>query len=334
MKDSSVVRTILFNILVILTLVFIYLLFFPKKSYVKEKLDNELNPLIDETFNTNINSLKIAGETYFEENENTKITVQELIDESLIAELKDSNGNTCSNSSFVEKTDSKMTIHLDCEDKSDEVIIKYSDEKFLCIYQYEKKIEPTYTDWSNWSNWDTQEIKKDDLTNVETKIEEELDGTRTETGTREVSIEAIKDTKISCKAGYEIYKDICRMKLELLKIAATYSNETKSYSCPSNRENLEFELNGNICYIYGVNYEEQELIETYNCPIEYKLSGTKCIKTEEYQYEVENYKKVTYYRYQTRKLEPEKIDVKWSTPDDKELLNAEYNMVGKLTCEF
>ena len=64
-KDSSFVRTILFNVLVILTIVFIYFMFFPKKSYVKNKLDEELNPLIDEVFSQNMNSLTIAGESYF-----------------------------------------------------------------------------------------------------------------------------------------------------------------------------------------------------------------------------------------------------------------------------
>ena len=330
-------KKVLFNALVFLTIIFIYMIFFPKKSYIQKKIDIELNPLIEETFNQNINSLKIAGETYFEKNNNSKITLKELKDKNLLAELKDSQGNICSDSSYVEKTSSKMTVKLECKEKTDEVVI-YNHEKFLCIYQYEKKINASYTDWSAWSEWSTKEIKK-----IVSKK-------------KEVTTKAQENTKYYCPEGYDVYNGKCKKKEKNSTINASLSLEcpegysrtwttcqkgniqkeaTKKYYCPSNNGNIEFELSGDKCNAYSVKYTEVLKQEKYyTCPNGYKIKDNICYKTEEYKEEQNKYKEVKYYRYQTRKKEKEKIDIKWSTDNDKELLNNKYNKVGTVTCEF
>ena len=332
-KDSSLIRTILFNILVILTVLFIYFMFFPKKSYVKEKLDSELNPLAEETFNQNINSLKIAGETYFENNDNGKITLKQLRELSLLAELKDTTGKPCNEDSYVEKTDSKMIIHLNCEEKEDEKIVNLKKEKLLCIYQYEKKLEQSYTNWSDWSNWTIEEITADDLTNVETKVEKESNGTKTITEKKQLTENAKVNTIIKCPTGYSMQNNKCMKKTQKQTIDAKINSE-KKYYCPENKGNIEYTLSGKKCNMYEMSYQDLIIEDEYSCPTGYNLSNTKCYKTIEYNKEVEDYNEVTYYRYQTREKETAKIDIKWSTPDDKNLLDDEYTMVGKIACEF
>ena len=150
----------LFIILTILTIIFIYLLLFPKKSYVEIKLSEEINPIIEETFNENIESFKIAANSYFEKTESTEVTLQELIEKNLIVNLKDSTNKECFTESKVIK-DNK--IILKCPDKEAEISLKETkDEKLICLYQYKKEINASYSDWSECSNIDGYQLETKD----------------------------------------------------------------------------------------------------------------------------------------------------------------------------
>ena len=61
-------KKILVTLLIILTIILMYTIIFPKKSYVETLLEKELAPEIEETFNKNVNTLKIASNEYFKEN--------------------------------------------------------------------------------------------------------------------------------------------------------------------------------------------------------------------------------------------------------------------------
>ena len=351
MKNTSVIRTILFNVLVILTIIFIYIFFFPKKSYVNELLYKELKPDIDETFNDNINNMKIASDIYFENNSETEVTLDKLIEENLIAELKDTTGNACNKESYVKKEEAQTKIYLDCNEKKEEIIINKTnqDKKFICIYQYEKELGNSYTKWSDWSTWQEEKVESNDLTNVETKIEKTKIGTKKETKEKEITKEPIKQecpnnyikqgntciskeatNKISaakdytCPSGYTLRKNMC-YKGNIQK------EPTIKYACPTDGERTHFELDRDTCKVYTVKRNIKE--KFYTCEEGYKLSNGMCTKIETYEEEVDDYKEITMYKYQTRE-KTKKIDIKWSTKDDKKLLNEEYNMVGKLTCEI
>ncbi len=357
--QTKTMRTILFNVLVILTIIFIYFMFFPKKSYVEEKLNLTLNPIIEETFNQNINSMAIASTKYFEENEKTKVTLSELIKNNLLVELKDSNNEICDvNESYSEKSNSKLSIYLKCNDKEDLVVkkIKNEENKLFCLYQYEKKEPLGYTEWGAWSDWQEEKVEANELTNVETKIEKELDGTKTVTDNKQVSIDATLKTRISCPTGYSAEGTKCKKRVESKSITASisyscppgytrngtmcYSKDntkeaTKKYYCPTNQTNIEYELSGSTCKVYMLRYKEATKKESYYaCPNNYQLSNNKCYKTETYEKEIDNYKEVTYYRYQTREKKAEKNVIKWSRPNDNNLLNDEYNMTIEVFCEF
>ena len=325
MGDSRKIRTILFNILVILTLVFIYIFFFPKKSYVKSKVENGLNDIVESTFNQNMESMRISGTEYFTSRENGTVTLQQLIDEGLSAELKDSKGETCSTASYIEKDDKKMKIHLDCTDKKGDKILNLSDNKFICIYQYEKKTEEGYTDWSEWSEWQKEPVEKDELTNVETETRQELDGKRKEQKSRQESIAAT--SKQACPNGTTELGNKCKFRKYVGDVNLFYGE------CPNNDTRYEYDPNGSNCKKYEIYYTDKNNTAS-SCPQGYNLSGNRCYKTVYYEEEVDNYKDVTYYRYKTRKKTNAKTDIKCSIKDDQELLNQSYTMVGKTTCEF
>ena len=360
MKNSSLIRTILFNALLILTLLVIYLLFFPKKSYVKEKLDNN-NPEVEEIFNSNINNMKIASINFFENNESNKVTLQELIDKNLLVELKDSKGSSCDTNSYVEKEDNKLIINLKCLDKQEtkEITLDENEdnnEKLLCIYEYTKEINDGYTDWSDWSDWSKDKIEKDEYTNVEEKVEKEEDGTETVTNSREYSIEATYNEIMGCPAGYTAINGTCKGKEEINSITASiryscpngynrngemcYGNggsthASKEYYCPSNQGTVEFELSGNMCRTFNVRYVSPNAKQVYyTCPGGYYLSGNRCYASESYNEEVTKYKDVTYYRYQKREKTNKKFEIIWSSKDNQELLDKEYTMSRVITCEF
>ena len=375
-KNSDLIKKILFNSLVILTIILIYLLFFPKKSYIESKLNNELNPIIEETFNQNIKSMEIAANNYFSENNEEKITLKQLIDKNLLVDLKDSNGNICdSNNSYIENKDNKLNIYLKCNEKEETIEITKENtsndniekpnnennidntkEKLLCLYEYRKKLPDTYTEWSEFSNWQTEEVKSNDLTNVEIKKEHVLDGTKIITEQKEINIEATKKIRLACPSDYIESNGTCIKETKLNTVTASFSytcpngytkngtncykngntiKATKNYTCPNNQSNIRFELSNDKCNVISIKYLNiTNKEEYYTCPNGYNLSGNKCYSNIAVEKEVENYKEVTYYRYQTRKKNNEKYDIKWSRINNNTLLESEYNMIRKIICEF
>ena len=360
-KNSSFIRLVLFNVLVILTIVFIYILFFPKHSYVKERLDNELNPLIDEVYNQNMTSLTIAGESYFENHEDGKVTVSDLYGENLLVDLRDSNGDSCDSvASYVVKNDSSMTMVLECPDKKGRKIVQLQDDSNsqpdvqICMYQYEKKVPALYGEWSDWSDWSTNSVSESDVVHVETKVVKEQSGSSTVTDTKTESIDATYHSNLSCDSGYELVDKRCRKRTRVsitkasfenvcpsgytMKNGACYNGNIKAsmtvrYYCPQNSSDYEYELSGDKCYSYKITYKGVIDKSYYTCPSDYKLSGSKCLKDVSYERTVPDYKSVTYYRYQTREKGFESVDVKWSVPDDRSLLDDGYNVISKTGCE-
>ena len=323
MGDSRKIRTILFNILVILTLVFIYIFFFPKKSYVKNKVENGINDIIESTFNQNIENMKISSNEYFNAKGNGTVTLQQLIDEGLSANLSDSKGESCSTASYVEKDDKKIKIHLECSDKTDDRIISLTNEKFICIYQYEKQIAGGYTEWSSWSEWQKDPIEANELREVETEVRKESNGKTSEKKSRQDVVNAK-----ACPDGTTQESLKCKVRKYVGNVSPSDGK------CPNNTISAEYDKEGNTCKKYDIYYIEQYASSTTACPDGYNLSGRKCYKTIYYTEENESFTDVTYYRSRTRTKTDAKIDIKWSKKDDQELLSKSYNMVGKISCEF
>ena len=365
MEDTGLIRKILFNILVIITILFIYYLFFPKKSYVDDKLKKLTSPNDTTILNKNMTNMEIASKKYFEENEETKVTLQELIEKNILVN-DDSNPSCSKDESYAELKENKIYIYLKCnnQESTKEIALEKTPEekpvenetKQICIYQYEKTKESEYTEWSEWSEWQKEEIKEDDLTKVETKVEEEVTGTTTEGDYEEVSIDAYSNTKKACPEGYSENGDNCikKEKLNTIEASISYScpqgysrngfdcykdgkttKATKEYYCPSNTTNVEFELSGSSCTAYNITKRGYLQNQTYyTCPDDYELRGNKCYTTEYYEEEVESTEEVTYYRYQKRSKINEKLELRWSHLDDEDLLNNGYVATIKIFCDL
>ena len=352
MESTSLIRKILFNILVILTILFIYYMFFPKKSYVDDKLNKVTNPIVENTINDNMNNMEIASKKYLLESKDDTVTLQHLIDKKLLS--KDDYKN-CDMESYAKKENNKINIYLKCNGKDLTKEIKLEEEpiKEICIYQYEKKEATGYTEWSEWSK---EEVKQSDLIEVETKVENEIDGVESKDGVREVSIKATANTRNSCPEGYKEENNKCVKKEYLNTITASISytcpngygrngftcykngytvKAQKGYYCPTNTGNLEYVINGSNCDVYNIINKSYLGTKTYfTCPEGYELRGEECFKNVYYEEEVENYKEVTYYRYRTRNKNNEKNIIKWSKVNDYNLINDEYNMTEEIFCGF
>ena len=338
------------NIFLILLIILIYEIFFPKKSYIQKKLEQP-TIITEEIFKSNIEQMKTASNEYFKEKEG-KATLEELEKQNLITELKDSNDELCDKNSYIKKEGNHITIELKCPDKEQKLELSDEKNKLLCLYEYKKVEQKTYTEWSDWSEWTTEKKEENDITKVETKEEQEPDGTETITYTTDLVEDPIYNG--NCDSGFEYINQKCQKKTELNTISASIRytckegynrsglycinqnekiNSTREYYCPNNEKDLEFELTGNKCKIYQITTVNPK--ETNNiCKEGYELKENKCYKTEYHEEEIEKYKDVTYYRYKTRTKTEEKIDIKWSKKDDKELLNQEYTVNRKISCEF
>ena len=114
----TIIKRFLLGILFVALIIFLLLWFFPTK--------NSLNPLLQDVFRNNINSMKDAAETYFtnermpsEVGEKVKITLGEMLDLNLLLPFTDKNGNSCSyTDSYVEvtktNTEYEMKVNLSC----------------------------------------------------------------------------------------------------------------------------------------------------------------------------------------------------------------------------
>lgn len=330
-EDTSLIRSILFNILVILTIILIYFLFFPKKSYIEKKLDNKFD--MNEIEIQNIKNMEIAGLSFFNENKNTtKITLSELIDKKLILELKDKDNNVCSKDSYIEKKDGKLIIYLKCNEKEtiNEIEIKNNEnDKTICIYEYIKQEPEKYTEWSEFSDWQKEEKKSNELIQVETKIKKEKIGTTKTTETKKIEINAKANIILTCPNGYKQNKDAC------IKEVKSSSIPAQNNKCPNDKKLIRYELNGNKCDMISIRYMEPINKKIYyTCPDGYELSGTTCVTNKNIEKEIDEYKEITYYRYRTRKKIESKYDVKWSIINDYKLINDEYIMSKEIYCEF
>lgn len=96
---------------------------------------DSLNPLKDQIFNSNLQTMKEAGITYFtterlpvEVGDKTTLTLQKMLDMKLIIPFTDKNGNTCDvKKSYVslekKETEYLMKVNLKCGEEEDYILV-------------------------------------------------------------------------------------------------------------------------------------------------------------------------------------------------------------------
>lgn len=159
-----------------------------KKLEIKvDKLEEQVDVIVDRIFYDNIENMKEAAKDYFtiqrlpkEVGKTVKITLDEMLDKKIILGFNDKNGKQCDvNNSYVEikrlDKEYEMKVNLVCGDTSD-YILSYMDlecnlscnnectltekEVQYTLYQYKKSV--TSTKWTNWSDWTIEKKTADD----------------------------------------------------------------------------------------------------------------------------------------------------------------------------
>ena len=144
-------------LIIIFVLLLIWLVPWPNMdSYI-----NSLNPLKDQIFNSNLQTMKEAGITYFtserlpkEVGDKTTLTLQKMLDMKLLIPFTDRNGNSCDvTKSYVslekKETEYVMKVNLKCGEEEDYILVhlgcySYCD-KDICEAKPDKKETPSTT---------------------------------------------------------------------------------------------------------------------------------------------------------------------------------------------
>lgn len=210
-------RDIIIQLALVILFVLILIWLFPTKGYldknyatneeVKNQINEQLSALYGKLFADNMDSMKVAAQTYFTTprlpknvGDSVTLTLQDMLDKKMVLPFKDSNNQSCdATKSYVQLTkmdeEYQMKVQLSCTDYSDYIIVYmgcYSYCDGLCEqtvtkpdnnnpkpvvnkkYQYEYRLvtQNQYSNWSNWSNWSTTSKANDLYTNVEIKKEQ------------------------------------------------------------------------------------------------------------------------------------------------------------------
>lgn len=248
-------------------------------SLTNKDVSNSLDVLKDEIFAENLEKMKKVGKEYFTKDnlpsklgEIEKLTLKEMYEKKLLIEIKDKNGDFCSEDNSyvsVEKFEDEyqMKVNLECGEAKDYVIVTITcTEAGTCVsvdnseteYEYKKVSGGSWGKWSNWSEWSKVAISKLDNRDVETKIEKE-----TNTYTEEETTIDYKEFDKVCKEGYSLTAD-----------------KTSCYKVEENHTNPICDRTSNFVSQNGFNckYIEKET-NILVCPNGYELFGNVCKKT-------------------------------------------------------
>ena len=213
-------RSIFLKIILVVIVLFILMMLFPTKGFVTNYIDKKIGTTKDGNFNSNLIAMATAGSGYYtesrlpqKENEETKMTLKEMLDKKMIVKLTDNNGTSCSSKkSYVlvkrEKDEYTMKVNLTCADKTDYIVLHMgldgtmfpSTSTARCTFV--KNLDDAWT-YGTWSDWTTKKIEEASDIQVETSTKKIQTGTKYYTKDKIETKEAIKYTYSSGKIYYE-----------------------------------------------------------------------------------------------------------------------------------
>lgn len=142
-------------LIIIFVLLLIWLVPWPNMdSYI-----NSLNPLKDQIFNSNLQTMKDAGITYFtterlpkEVGDKTTLSLQQMLDMKLLIPFTDRNGNSCDvTKSYVslekKETEYVMKVNLKCGEEEDYILVHLGCYSYcttdICEAKPQPSVKPT-----------------------------------------------------------------------------------------------------------------------------------------------------------------------------------------------
>ena len=142
-------------LIIIFVLLLIWLVPWPNMdSYI-----NSLNPLKDQIFNSNLQTMKEAGITYFtterlpkEVGDKTTLSLQQMLDMKLLIPFTDRNGNSCDvTKSYVslekKETEYIMKVNLKCGEEEDYILVHLGCYSYcttdICEAKPQPSVKPT-----------------------------------------------------------------------------------------------------------------------------------------------------------------------------------------------
>lgn len=382
---------------------------------------DSLNPLKDQIFNANLQTMKEAGITYFtterlpeEVGDKTTLTLEEMLKLHLIVPFTDKNGDSCDvKKSFIslekKETEYLMKVNLKCGEEEQYILVHlgcYSycttdicekqNEKDKPIkntpkptytpptddpvkptpiitdkpvpvpkkqYEYLKKMEATY---SNWSEWATHVKKENDgvvFGLTATKEVVDLGTKEVQIGVKEAEYQNVINTQkvqevidnytyTVCK-GYNYIADIdtvYRVDSEFAYINNWYYGSNPPADTASSRwifQGIKWDNCEGTCTSHPVSIYRQQTRKVTEFKVYSNITAT-CTETEKRsipiygERELTEVKKVLikaeepimanvrYYKVRTRTLlTKEETLYKWSSYNDQNLLSQGYSLTGK-----
>lgn len=198
-KSYSSFKSVLMKILLIVLLLFILMILFPTKGFISNYL-NKNNTTESDHFNNNMIAMATAASGYYNKSrlpqntgEQSKITLEEMINQKMITKFTDKKGIACSSKkSYVEVTREEseytMKVNLSCAEKTDYMLLHMDLESSqfpstsTARCQFVKNLDEAWT-YGEWSSWGTERIEEDSTKQVESYTKQVQTGTKSATRT-------------------------------------------------------------------------------------------------------------------------------------------------------
>lgn len=173
------------GIIVIIFILFVIWLLsitaFSDKTNNNDKLDNKEET--KDIFKDNLKKMKDVGVKYFtsdklpkDRDSNVILSLDDMYKQKLVDKITDKNGKECSKDNsyimaYVAEDKYKLEVNLECDKKSDKVVVDLSKYESKKMYEYALIESGYWSEYSDWSEWTINYVGSSDSREVDMKSE-------------------------------------------------------------------------------------------------------------------------------------------------------------------
>ena len=312
---------------VIIVAIFIILIAWIVAKVVGDTKESKVTTNVDKVFSANIASMEEAALKYYvgdkipsEVGSSNKITLRDMVNDNLLEAFTDSEGKSCDvTKSYVELTknsdDYTLRVNLECNEKSDYTLTKVNAYDYCENELCERKVEDNTKD-------DKEEVKKEeDITKQEDTTTNNSNPSDTNNSNSSSNSNANNSNNQSGSSSNNNpvppptnnNDSSKKVMYEYRKVVAPVLSNWSGWSGWIHNVDNYTSI---MCSKTDVNCLREVQVETIKQQV-----GTKDGKPV--------YGFVSYYSYRTRTvINAGSTDIKWSTYNDKSLLNNGYTYTG------